>query len=589
MKNMDKKIIRRLRNISLLTISSLSAFGAFSCGDCSANSEIKYNYDSMKNSQVLSLDVARTLKATEDMPYYEFFKDTLKSAQNDYPSVFLVRNASQVFITSFMQLLTQLNLTKKGLDKYNDAIYLIDEKVFDYANTNNSRFNFDYLFNKFGDVFGKNKNLNLENGEIGILGNTKFVSSSNTPYSIFPRTLNELVRYLAPYLSQGVKLFDFYIPDISFVGMNDEVRSWIIKHANKITLLSDGNAQPYKFIRDNYIKWAKNQKDHYTKEQLLDYWNKHKASPGVQLDINYHFFYTLDEKIKIFNLNNSYIEPFNEELRNRGLDWAQLKIHQYPLNPNTINEYLNLPNNNIVEDYLKLNNLYQKSFLDFVIQGKEVYDPNKKNLIFMGSSLFRKNEKTGEWRFATQEYALDEIKSFFAKIEELYPVSEYNYFFKLHPVYNETESKEYINFLLGDLSNKAILLNSSIAWENMLTVDYEQIKNNKSILFTENGESKTHLYGIQGTTTVILSTITFLKEALKWNDEQVKNFVDIKNFPLSNTFDIVKRDIHYATPDEAKKANTKQMNSVYEFFVASGSFPAPKEWIDMREFLTRTK
>ncbi|TNK93441.1 hypothetical protein C4M95_05580, partial [Mycoplasmopsis pullorum] len=134
---------------------------------------------------------------------------------------------------------------------------------------------------------------------------------------------------------------------------------------------------------------------------------------------------------------------------------------------------------------------------------------------FMGSSLFRKTEE-GQWRFQTQKYALDEIHEFFAKIQELYPKSEYNYFFKLHPVYNLEDSKTYLNYLLGENAKDAILLNSGIAWENMLAVDYENIKNNKSILFDEQGNSKTQLYGIQGTTTVLLSTMTFLRESFNW-------------------------------------------------------------------------
>ncbi|TNK92140.1 hypothetical protein C4M96_01890 [Mycoplasmopsis pullorum] len=545
---------------------------------------------SKEKLQVNSTSLNLTLKQNADSLYYSFFNDIVESAQNDIPSVFINRNAAQVFISGLISIISQLELSKNLDYKYNDNLYLVDASVWNYAERSqkNNRFDFNTLLTQYGDIVKENKEVDIDKGRILILEDTKYISDQENPYNVFPRSLNELLLYLKPYLDAGVQLFDFFIPDISFIGMQDELRNWIIKHANKITILSDGNAQPYKFIRDNYISWSKNQKTHYTREELLKYWNEFKTSEGLDLKINYHFFYGLDDKIKIYNLNKNYIIEMNDKFDENNMSWAKLNINAYPLNPKTIYEYLDLPDSIINDTYLKVNNLYERSFLDFIIEGSQNYDSNKKNLIFMGSSLFRKTED-GQWRFETQKYALDEIHELFAKIQELYPKSEYNYFFKLHPVYNLEDSKTYLKYLLGENARDAILLNSGIAWENMLVVDYENIKNNKSILFDEQGNSKTQLYGIQGTTTVLLSTMTFLRESFNWDNDKVKSFVDIQNFPLSNTFNIVKRDIEYKDPDKAFEANQQEMRNVYYYFTYSKDFPTSKEWIDMRQFLKRTK
>ncbi|TNK94905.1 hypothetical protein C4M95_04340 [Mycoplasmopsis pullorum] len=83
--------------------------------------------------------------------------------------------------------------------------------------------------------------------------------------------------------------------------------------------------------------------------------------------------------------------------------------------------------------------------------------------------------------------------------------------------------------------------------------------------------------------------MTFLRESFNWDNNKVKSFVNIQNFPLSNTFNIIKRDIHYKDPDKAFEANKQEMRNVYYYFTYSKDFPTSKEWIDMRKFLKRTK
>ncbi|MEA4333399.1 MULTISPECIES: hypothetical protein [unclassified Mycoplasma] len=139
--------------------------------------------------------------------------------------------------------------------------------------------------------------------------------------------------------------------------------------------------------------------------------------------------------------------------------------------------------------------------------------------------------------------------------------------------------KEYAN---------TITLNPTIAWENMLAIDYHNIEKGTSVLFDRNNNSRTQLYGLQGTTTVLLTTMTFLKQTFGWDLEKMKSFVNIQNFPLANTFNILSRDTYYTDHKKGYQANISKMDQVYKYFVDTGAFYPKNEWIDMDTFLAKT-
>lgn len=93
-----------------------------------------------------------------------------------------------------------------------------------------------------------------------------------------------------------------------------------------------------------------------------------------------------------------------------------------------------------------------------MISNSDKYDKNKKNMIFIGSSLFRNGA------YKNNSNIRETGIKYFKKIEELYPKSEYNYLFKLRPYYKPENSIDYIKTLLGkeDISDY-IVLNPSIS------------------------------------------------------------------------------------------------------------------------------
>ncbi|MFV8483394.1 hypothetical protein [Mycoplasma sp. Z473B] len=545
-------------------------------------------------------DSSSVLVTTNESKYKAFIDDIVDSGNNSYPSIFLGRNASQYLISSAYSMLGQLGIANEQNtnNSYNDVIYIIDTVVNDYQKTlknEEQRFAYNVLLNKFGDTASKYENgtLNVKKGQLRVINNSSALkeNGSQYDYSVFPRSKAELLSYLEGYLDK-VKLFDFYIPDISFIDLSKDTIEWIIAHANKIVILSDGNAQPYRFIRDNYFPWVDKQSTNYTKEELLSFWNQtHETG---KLPIDYHYFYTLKDKFKIYNSVSDYSKYFNKFFEKNDKKWAQLEINAYPLSFETLDKLLkkHINNKEFLNTYLQLVKLNNKTILDLVTQGKNNYDPKKKNLVFIGSSLFRYE---GDYLPLTANNSkTEEFKAYINKIFELYPPKEYNYFYKLHPVFKKEQAIEFVKCLTQGKTENAIILDSSISWENMLALDFAQIEKGTSIFFDKddfktNTEVKTKLFGIQASTTTLLTTIAMLREFFDINLQQALLFVDPNNFPLPETFSIITRGATYHIKANGYNANLSELEKIYRFFVYSGDFPELSNFRPMSEFLNLKK
>ncbi|MFV8477568.1 hypothetical protein [Mycoplasma sp. VS410B] len=554
---------------------------------------------SCKNSYDEKLDDSdkdQIVKTDHKLKYKAFINDIVDSAQNPYPSIFIGRNASQYLISSSYAMLGQLEIAhnQKENNLYNDVIYIIDTVVNDYQKTlknEEQRFNYNVVLNKYGDsaIKDKNNTLNVEQGSLRVINNSAIFENNNSAYeySVFPRSKAELLSYLAGYLDK-VQLFDFYIPDISFIDLSYDTIEWMIAHANKIVILSDGNAQPYKFIRDNYFPWVDKQSAGYSQEQLLEFWNRTHETQRLQID--YHYFYTLKDKFKIYNSVSDYAKYFNKLFEKNNKEWAQLEINDYPLSFSTLAQELSpyINKEEFLNTYLQLVNLNNKTVLDLVTKGKENYDPKKKNLVFIGSSLFRYE---GDFLPLTVDLPKTlEFKSYINKIFELYPPEKYNYFYKLHPVFKKQQADEFVKVLTQERDKSAIILDSSISWENMLALDFAQIKNGRSIFFDKDSfvkdeNVKTKLFGIQASTTTLLTTIAMLREYFNIDLQQALLFVDPNNFPLPGTFNIVDRNTTYNNKETGYNANLNELEKIYRFFIYSGDFPKLSNFKPMSEFL----
>ncbi|VEU76537.1 hypothetical protein [Mycoplasmopsis columboralis] len=532
--------------------------------------------------------------STHLIDYSSFVHEAIESAQNQYPSVFFSRNAAQVYTASFMQALMQLQLLHKNPqpNPYNDVLYLIYNQTNNYEKTikgEKQRFNFNPILEKYGDEALKNyiNEYNIKNGKILLLDSPKYIGNSSENYWLFPKSLDEIQGYLKPYLDAGVNLFDFYISDVSLIDMPNNVRDWMLAHANKLVILSDGNAQPYYFMNGNYVPWAKKQSKSYSKEELLASWNSLKTSTPNKIDFRY--YYTLTDKVRIYNLSNKYIEFFNKDLQKANRSWAQLKVYNSPLNYTTLlKDFKEFSQEEFTLDYQQLNHLYKKTFQDLIVHGKEHLDKNKKNIVFIGSSLFKKDQN-GNTKVVTDPRIKAEVHAYFEKIRQLYPESEYNYLYKLHPVYKDQEAIEYVKLITNNHDQNAIILDPSISWENMLTLEFQALENNESILFSKDdfiaNTSKTMLFGFQPTTTVLLSTLVMLQAQFNIDLTKALLFVNPNNFPLAGSFNMINR-ASISNDEVGYKTNKQQLYSVYQYFIQTQAFPKVEEFPLMKDFLT---
>ncbi|AZG68498.1 hypothetical protein [Mycoplasma struthionis] len=569
-----KKLI--LSNFLLISIP----LTVLSCENKSSNSALTISdYEKLKKYSITE---------TRHLNYDRFFKLATYLANDESPSIYFSRNAGQFYNTSFYLLSLELSKLKEHVNK--KILYLMNEEVYNPENSI-SRFNFENILNEYGDI------LKTEDGQLGIVSNTKYLTNNKTDisYANFVDSKHELEQYINYLALNNNKKANVIMCDISFDDLDDATRNKLFKVAKKIILLPDGNAQPFKFINNDYLNWVKTEKDVLSEEQIQKQFIEFVNSDKETLDMNYHNLYRLKNYIEIYNIDGRYIDFFNNEIENLNKSEYKIDVYDFPINVNKsyLDKGYNFDFNKVISLYDDINKLSNKSLLELLDKPQE-YDKNKKNLIYLGSSLFTKYTSLADQGKYRVEYNLEaskEIEEYFDKLMELYPPQEYNYLFKLHPVYKGEEAKIYLSKLTKNKVPNPILIDSSVSWENILMKEYEKLKTNESILFDKNdfknNNSKTVLTGLQATSTTLLSTYTFLVSEFNIDLKKSYAFLNPKNFPISNKFNLVFRDKNLGNDLKMYNENKKLMINVLAYYMLSNVFPSLDEFISTNEFLKR--
>ncbi|OYD26929.1 hypothetical protein EI74_0308 [Mycoplasma testudineum] len=527
--------------------------------------------------------------------FESFYQDAFDSAINGIPSVYIGRNSSQYFITSFLNMLAQHEISKLDDSIKNELIFLIDKVVYDPEKTGlESRFSFGELLNT--------------NPEFKIYSNLKQVDPSfqNLDYSVVPQdreneisAIEELKSYLSKQLEKNPnQKFDFYIPDISFFHLarsavsEGMVLDFILEHANKIVLFSDGNvstARNYaERLVENSSKWSEMIESISESDKNFEaIKNFYKKNINNELP-SWLSTNMLRKKIRLYNIVTD--ENHLENKEDIGYD-----RHDSPLDFYKVSKDLGLENR-LSSQYQTLTKLNANSFSELVTHGWENYDPNKRNIIFTGSSLFRHYDtaKRDKLRLDDQLYALYELHKVFEAFAKKYPLDEYNYFFKLHPYYRAgDESLLYINKLAPNIQNP-IILNSGISFESLLAFEKNNLDvNGTSILFDKNDINsdvlvpKTSIIGAQPSSTVVIATLHYLSQAFGISLNQASKFINASNYILPSSYHLVQRDIKYVDPSEAKRANQDQMEAIYSESINLGVFPQVTAFPSANEFIEK--
>lgn len=395
------------------------------------------------------------------------------------------------------------------------------------------------------------------------------------PYFVTPSTdfLEATLKHYDSLLKSGYT-FDIFIPDISLVDVwYDDAFIKMLPYTNKIYMLSDGNYQTFR-LAENFVKSMKQ----YENVAIENFNNVIIENLKKMLDINvpvqekkelnqkYNFFtYLRTNFIDIFHIEKYVDSPYYEIS-------SEIMYPTYLINY----DYLDLSyklNDSIQSDFVNKYIKFYESFFKienndlstFVTKGFENYDPNKKNIIWMGDSLIRSHAQITKAK-------KDEIQKTFQALTWKYSPNEYNFFFKHHPFYSEKEQIELTNFISGLVPNFKPIYFANFPWELFLSWDKSENRNNP--FFSEKTNSdlipKTTLVGIQYTTTTVLATYSFLIQQYSISKDDAWKSVNYQNFPVPGTFDILNtNDYGNDNFDKQVTINKEKTYNVYAPYIAN--------------------
>lgn len=503
--------------------------------------------------------------------------DSLKeSAQSNTIKLFFTRNASLVFQQSLLAIQTILNdnYVSDNKNPLRDEIgFFIDEEIIN----KNDKFDYSELKNKDNILFASNlKDID---------------GSKNEPYSIIPTEnfFNSIIQYYKKKFPNQDLKFDIWIPDISMASIWRSKNLGlfnILPNVNQIYLLTDGNAQTYKFAKD-YQAYTKvhnlsERKIINSLNQIMDKNIDNQTRYTVFKQRNFFDFVTTS-LFKIFHIDRYVDSPYYDiDMPRRYVSYIINYDYADVANKLELNE---LQKNNFIKNYEKFFKLENQTLQDFIFEGFENYNPNKKNIIWIGDSLIREYSHINTQR-------KNEIQSLFLALTKKYNPLEYNYFFKHHPYYTNEEQKELTNFITKLSANVKPIYFRNFPWELFLSWDKKQQSNPDYKAFfsqTSNIENipRTQLIGIQYTTTVISATYNFNIKQNNMSAEDSWKSITNENFPIPGTFDIIDRNAqNNLSYSKQFNINIQKINEIYDPYIKLGKYPHLEEnIISVKDFL----
>lgn len=505
------------------------------------------------------------------------------SSNNNNIKLFVTRDVSLVYQQALIATNYMLIANKNNPSAITNKLYwLINEK--DY---NSQKWNFDYYRNNYNylNVIDNISDLNY---------------SVNSPFDnwLDNNMIQALVDYFENINPNGFKI-DLWISDINIEklwnGSNDLPNSYefylLLKHIDKINILSDGNYQS-KYFAVNFVDRINLLKKQYSQTEVNQ---KLKAFRNDTNNVLFNEFKTtsifdflLDNTFfNVFNVASYYNSPFYH-LSNQ---YSFYPVYLYQYDYYSMGQLLfdttkqQEQFNNFIylyESFFNWTNI--NSFTDLIAENSHLYDPKKKNVFYIGDSLI-----TDESEFYTERKI--ELNKITEAMLRKYNPNEYNWIFKNHPRYT-IEVQKYLNsFMFGRDFNPIYLKN--FPWEMFLSWDnkkQQQDKNyqsffSKSTDLTNN--VKTVLVGLQYSSTVIETTWFYLKNVYQLDDLTAYLSVDAKNFPIGVTYNIIK-------PTKAYNYNWKQnylenydiVVGIHEpFYQLQNFYDYKKDLLDSKSFI----
>ncbi|MDE5775193.1 MAG: hypothetical protein K2H51_02600, partial [Malacoplasma sp.] len=396
------------------------------------NSNLTYNYIT-KNAD--SSSTTTTIDFNSDQKWIDDIKEAATATKNDGNiQIFFTRNASLLYQQSLVSLLYLLDNTSTSSSDTTDTdnsgneikqiAYFVDDAVYQAKN----RFNFDTIKNNEKTLFVS------KTSDIPTNSDETQTPTDDIPYSTVP-TSNQIdltYNYYKSALESGKKI-DIWAADLTVNSLfsGSDAKNGFVKllpYINKIYILSDGNAQTANFI-DAYVK---RRKEHYiSDEEAKNIWSQLQdtnKSEEERLDIlsnsTLYDFLRLEEYMNIFHILEYTQSPYWNLSADEIYRAYAFNIDYYKMSNSLYEESQETEKQNYLTNYEKFFLLSDTNLQSFVESGFDNYDPNKKNIVWMGDNLWTENNDYT--RISTNNNMIKEVQNFFLILTKKYPANEYN-------------------------------------------------------------------------------------------------------------------------------------------------------------------
>lgn len=499
-------------------------------------------------------------------------------SNNNIPTIIYSLDASlpiqQSFLISLINFYNNYNNKLQNIN--NKTIHIMSNKGFD-----SKRFNGDIL-----------KEKNIWNG----IENIDQINETNNDDLLYLlRNNNIKVNDILSKFNINSK-YDLVVQENQFFEMDIKEIFHLLKNANRVIITYDGNLHTNRTV-PNLISKIQSIKVKSRKENiefLKDLQN------GKTTDLNNENFYNLMllDKYESINENSNYdfftfLSMDSNLLNTVNLDNDKI-WNEHSISTNFL-DYVNCLNNKsndkqFLDTFSKLFIGSNLDMNDLIINGFEQYDPNKRNAIFLGSSLFNiLSGQISKDNFSRLQVFPNLRKVVQAQMKQLlnkFPLEQYNIIFKLHPSFSDKNDPNnliainYVNLITDGLIQNPIIINPSIPIETLISNDYYIYKNKsndskiKNFIFRENGKFKakewTTFFGLQTTTSTIHTTRLFYESAFGISKQESAKLIPFFNFPIPTKFKLVDRenfDIDEST--NYYEANKEKLKKIYVPYIPS--------------------
>lgn len=522
----------------------------------------------------------------------QYFFDLLKDmSTNEIPTIVEARNSSIVLQQAFLIALTNYFQNKSSSDYRKDMLILnIEKTAFSQGRVNEKVLQDNNISRGVDHINNFNEknitNFNLIEGHNVFHSTSNFIKQYERIFSKF--NINSKFDYYLDTERFGAWLNEF------FENPRNSKLAYILKRCNRIIIGTEGashtNAVVPNIIQKMRLLQLKERE--VIIQKLKDYQEGKIDSLSTNDLLNLIVLKNFEATKENSNFDFITFINYDNNISNSIDIVDNMMWNEYPFSTNFV-EYKNVIQN--LENQKKFLNIFNQLFLNtefslenIFVNGLNQYDPKKRNVIFLGSSLFKPlNGIISPSNFSRlQKFPkLKEIvNNTMKKLLEKFPSNEFNIIFKLHPEFGiESDIKNeigtnYVKLITNNVIENPIIINSKISIETFIASSYYQyeIKNNqKNILFRENEKYKpwewTTFFGLQATTTSLHTTRIFYQSSFNLSSDEVANLIPFSNFPIPKEFPVVNR-LDRDVPGNYYDANLEQIKKIYSYYDPSIMF-----------------